>query len=221
MAAGPNPGAFGSGGNKIGPGTGDGGGNLAPFGMPGGGGGIGPKSPFMGISGNAMRVAYVSDSSGSMLGLFDTLRVEMRKAVDKLVLAQSFNIIFFSEDSFNALDKQGLLLATPENKRKAYDFLDRLTPHGSSNPMSGIRLAFQCQPQLIYILTDGEFEMDNNVIIEEIRKLNAGKKVKINTIAFGDDPDQNYHKFLKQISDENGGIFRHVRESDLRQQQQQ
>ena len=219
MAAGPNPGAFGQGGNKIGAGTGDGGGNLAPFGMPGGGGGIGPKSPFMGVSGNAMKVAYVSDSSGSMLGLFDTLRVELRKAVDTLKPIQGFNIIFFSEDVFLSLDKQSLLLATPENKRKAYDFLDRLTPHGSSNPVSGIRAAFQMQPQLIYMLTDGEFT-NNDEIINEIRKLNANKKVKINTIAFGENQDPSFINFLKKIADENGGVFRHVRESDLRQQQQ-
>jgi hypothetical protein len=68
------------------------------------------------------------------------------------------------------------------------------------------------------MLTDGDFP-NNDEIIQEIRKLNASKKVKINTIAFGEDTEQNFHKFLKQIADENGGLFRHVREADLRQQQ--
>ena len=223
IAVGPTAGKFGSGsgtgagmGSGIGAGTGEGG-ALAPFGIPGGGGGIGPKSPFMGVSGNAMKVAYVCDSSGSMMSLFDTLRVELRKAVDKLQPIQGFDIIFFSEDGFLALDKQ-LLLATPESKRRAFEFLDKTAPHGSSNPLPGIRLAFQTQPQLIYMLTDGDFP-NNDEIIQEIRKLNASKKVKINTIAFGEDTEQNFHKFLKQIADENGGLFRHVREADLRQQQ--
>src|SRR5688572_25530801 len=39
-------------GDAVGAGSGDGGG-IAPFGVPGGGAGMGPKSPFMGISGNA------------------------------------------------------------------------------------------------------------------------------------------------------------------------
>jgi hypothetical protein len=223
IAVGPTAGKFGQGsgtgagiGAGIGAGTGDGG-ALARFGPPGGGGGLGPKSPFMGVSGNAMKVAYVCDSSGSMMSLFDTLRVELRKAVDNLKPIQGFDIIFFSEDGFLALDKQ-LLLATPESKRRAYDFLDKTAPHGSSNPLPGIRLAFSIQPQLIYMLTDGDFP-NNDEIIQEIRKLNASKKVKINTIAFGNDPEQNFHKFLKQIADENGGLFKHVRETDLRQQQ--
>jgi hypothetical protein len=221
IAIGANSGAFGKGsgtgigtGTGVGSGTGDGGGALAPFGIPGGGGGIGPKSPFMGMSGNAMRVAYVCDSSGSMMSLFDILRVELRKAVDTLKPVQAFNVIFFSEDNYVTLDKQGLVYCLPENKRKAYEFLDKTAPHGSSNPIPGIRLAFQQQPQLIYMLTDGDFP-NNAEIIQEIRKLNKDKKVKINTIAFGNDADENFHKFLKQVADENGGLYKWVKEVDL------
>ena len=219
IAQGLSSGSFGKGsgfgtgmGTGVGQGTGEGG-ALAPFGRPGGGGGIGPKSPFMGVSGNAMKVAYVCDSSGSMMSLFDSLRVELRKAVDTLKPVQTFDIIFFSEDNYVALDKV-LVPAVPENKRRAYDFLDKTSPHGSSNPLKGIELAFAAQPQLIYMLTDGDFP-NNDEIIAKIRQLNKDKKVKINTIAFGDDTDQNFHKFLKTIADENGGVYKHVRETDL------
>ena len=221
IAVGASAGAFGKGtgtgigtGTGVGAGTGDAAGALAPFGIPGGGGGIGPKSPFMGMSGNAMKVAYVCDSSGSMMNLFDTLRQELRKACDTLKPIQSFNIIFFSEDNFVALDKQSLLLATPETKRKAYDFLDKTAPHGSSDPLPGLRSAFANGPQLIYMLTDGDFP-NNDAILTEIRKLNKDKKVKINTIAFGNDDGESFHKFLKQIADENGGMYKWVKEADL------
>jgi len=61
-------------GKGTGVGTGAGDGASAPFGMPGGGRGIGPRSPFMGVSGNAKTVSYVCDASGSMMGLpFDLL----------------------------------------------------------------------------------------------------------------------------------------------------
>jgi hypothetical protein len=221
IAYGPGTSGFGKGagtgagmGTGIGSGTGEGGGALAPFGLPGGGGGIGPKSPFMGVSGNAMKVVYLCDSSGSMMNKFDTLRVELRKAVDNLKPIQGFDVLFFSEESFIALDKQ-LVLATPENKRKAYDFLDKTSPHGSSDPIPGLKAAFSTQPQLIYMLTDGDFP-NNAQVLEEIRKMNAQKKVKINTIAFMERGEE-YEKLLKTIADENGGIFKFVTDTDLRQ----
>jgi hypothetical protein len=218
IAVGAASGAFGKGtgtgigsGTGVGVGTGDGG-AVAPFGLPGGGGGIGPKSPFMGISGNAMRVVYLCDSSGSMMNKFDTLRQELRKAADRLKDAQAFDIIFFSEDNYLALDKQ-LLLAKPEVKRKAYEFLDKTSPHGSSDPIPGLRAAFATQPQLVYILTDGDFP-NNAQVLEELRKLNKDKKVKINTIAFMDRGEE-YEKLLKQIAEENGGLFKFVSDNDL------
>lgn len=220
IAVGLSGGSFGKGtgtgsgaGTGVGAGTGDGGGPLAPFGIPGGGGGIGPKSPFMGVSGNAMKVVYLCDSSGSMMTKFDTLRQELRKAADGLKPIQSFDIIFFSEDNFFALDNKSLLLATPENKRKAYDFLDKTAPHGSSDPIPGLRAAFATQPQLIYMLTDGDFP-NNSQVLEELRKLNKDKKVKINTIAFMDRGEE-YEKLLKQIADEHGGLFKFVSDTEL------
>lgn len=220
IAVGLSGGSFGKGtgtgsgaGTGVGAGTGDGGGPLAPFGIPGGGGGIGPKSPFMGVSGNAMKVVYLCDSSGSMMTKFDTLRQELRKAADGLKPIQSFDIIFFSEDNFVALDNKSLLLATPETKRKAYDFLDKTAPHGSSDPIPGLRAAFATQPQLIYMLTDGDFP-NNSQVLEELRKLNKDKKVKINTIAFMDRGEE-YEKLLKTIADEHGGLFKFVSDTEL------
>jgi hypothetical protein len=214
IATGAQSGSFGRGAAGVqGSGTSEaGGGPLAPFGIPGGGGGMGPKSPFMGVSGNAMKVVYLCDSSGSMMNKFDTLRQELRKACDGLKPVQAFDIIFFSEDKFLALDRE-LLLAVPETKRKAYDFLDKTAPHGSSDPIPGIQAAFKAGPQLIYILTDGDFP-NNDQVIQEIRKLNKDKKVKINTIAFMDRGEA-YEKLLKQIADENGGLFKFVSDTDL------
>ena len=64
-----------------------------------------------------------------------------------------------------------------------------------------------------YILTDGDFP-NNDQVIAEIRRLNKDKKVKINTIAFMDRGEA-YEKLLKQIADENGGLFKFVSDSDL------
>ncbi|MDB5321117.1 MAG: hypothetical protein JWN40_2748 [Phycisphaerales bacterium] len=191
----------------VGPGT-EGGPGLAPFGIMGGGGNV----DFIIPGQRANRVIFLCDSSGSMMNKFDTLRQELRKAVDRLKGGQAFDIIFFSADRYVTLDNQ-LLLALPEAKRKAYDFLDKTAPYDSSDPIPGLRAAFATKPELIYMLTDGDFP-NNAQVLAEIRTLNKDPKVKINTIAFMDRGEE-YEKLLKQIAEENGGTFKFVAEQDL------
>jgi hypothetical protein len=210
-------GGHGSGvGNGLGSGDGEGGGALAMFGTPGGGG-IGPKGPVFGHGGNAKKIAFVCDASGSMLNKFSTLRRELSNTVQGLRAIQSFSIVFFQEQTFKALDENTLIMATPENKLKATSFLeDKIVPRGETNPIPGLEIAFKQKPELVYILTDGDFP-DNAGVLKKIRELNRDHKVKVNTIAFvGEgDTDTDFMKLLKQIADENGGTYKHVKESDL------
>jgi len=186
----------------------EGGPGLAPFGMAGGGGNV----DFFIPGGPVNRVVFVCDASGSMLNKFDVLRQELRKAVDRLRAGQAFDILFFSGDRYLALDPQ-LLLAVPEAKRKAYAFLDGVAPHGTSNPIPGLKAAFATGPQLIYLLTDGDFP-NNDEVLAALRKLNKDKKIKVNTIAFMDRGEA-YEKLLQRIADENGSSFKFVAEQDL------
>ena len=210
-------GGHGSGtGQFSGSGDGEGGGPLAMFGQPGGGG-IGPKGPVFGHGGNAKKIVFVCDASGSMLNKFSTLRRELSNTVQGLRVIQSFNIVFFQEQSATALDPNQLVMATPESKLKATNFLeDKVTPRGETNPIPGIEIAFRQHPELIYILTDGDFP-DNNAVLAKIRELNKDHKVKVNTIAFvsESDTDTAFMKLLSQIASENGGVYKHVKESDL------
>jgi hypothetical protein len=196
-------------GNGIGDGLGTGGGfGLAPFGI--GGGGIFNAVP---IGGHRVgKIVFLCDSSGSMMNKFDALRVELRKAVDRLQPVQQFDIIFFSEDRYIALDNQ-LQNALPETKRKAYDMVEKISPHSTSNPIPGIRAAFAANPEVIFMLTDGDFP-NNQEVRDEIKKLSAGKKVIVNTIAFFD-RGEDYEKLLKQIADDTRGTFRFVTEQEL------
>lgn len=204
-------------GSSAGPGTGDGGGALAQFGVPGGGMGLGPKSPFMGISGNARQVAYVCDASGSMLNKFPALKSELRKAIDVLRPSQSFSIVFFS-DPDRKVQSLGpaLLPATPDLKRNAYKFLDSVSTSGSTDPIPGLELAFKQKPQLIYLLTDGDFP-DNAAVLKRIKELNRDKLVKINTIVFVDvsNAEKTIVDLMQQIARENGGVFKVISQQDL------
>lgn len=203
-------------------GGGDSSGALAPFGVPGGGG-LGPKGPVFGNGGNARTIAFVCDASGSMLAKMPALKAELSKVVhNNLKPIQAFNVLFFSSQGkpVAALSRESLIFATPDNKRRFDDFIGTISTTGDTDPIPGIEMAFRQHPQLIYLLTDGEFPA-NDAVLARIRALNADKKAKINTIAFTNSDDIKNHvdvafkKFLKQVADENGGTFKDVNADDL------
>jgi hypothetical protein len=201
--------AFGGGGKNLQGLSSEIGGGLARFGHPGGGNVFVDARPHkQGVK----KIVFLCDSSGSMITKFDALRAEIRKAVDGLKPVQEFDVIFFAGDSYLALDKQ-LVFALPENKRKAYEFLDTVAPHSSSDPIPGLRAAFAAQPQLIFMLTDGDFP-NNAAVLDEVRKLSARNKVMVNTIAFVD-RGETYEKLLSDVAKETGGTFRFVGEEEL------
>lgn len=162
------------------------------------------------------RVIFVCDASGSMISKMASLKAELAKAVNALDPAQSFDIIFMQDNHALALDRTNLLLANDAGKRKLAKFLDDVSTSGPSDPMAAVRLAFRLKPQLIYLLTDGDFP-DNEALVAEIKKLNANQKVIVNTIAFVNDKDTDteFLGTLKKIAKESGGQFKHVAENEL------
>jgi hypothetical protein len=201
-------------GEDLGAGEGEGSGPLAMFGTPGGGG-MGLKGPVFGASGNARKIAFVCDASGSMLAKFDTLKRELSSTIGKLRPIQSFSLIFFQEQTCKAFDLN-LQIASPDVKRKADAFLDTIVPRADTNPLPALELAFKQKPELIYLLTDGDFP-DNVAVMKLIQKLDKDGKVKINTIAFVNDKDKDtdFMALLQNIAKSTGGIYRFVREGDL------
>jgi hypothetical protein len=200
-------------GSRVaGPGDGDAG-PLAPFGKPQLGGGSHLFPPGRGPG--AHSVAFLCDASGSMLNKFASLRGELNQAVIRLTPIQSFGITFFGEKQANTLNSQ-LVMATPENKLRATNFLEDVTPRGDTNPLPALELAFKQKPQLIFLLTDGDFP-DNALVLTRIRQLNRDGHVKINTIAFVNeaDVDTAFIALLKQIAKENGGTYKHVTQDEL------
>lgn len=209
-------GIAGTGGQGVGGAGGEGSGPMAPFGVPGGGQGLGPRSPFMGISGNARRVVYICDASGSMMSVFWRVRDELHKAVDVLRPIQAFNVIFFSDVDITALSKKSLLMANAQNKRLAFETAEKMSAAGSTDPLPAIRLAFEQKPDLIYVLTDG---FDNIVsfdaVINEFRKLNPDKKVKVNTILIRSSNDPELERVVKTIARDSGGVCKIIERQDL------
>jgi hypothetical protein len=202
-------------------GSGAEGGAMAPFGVPGGGQGLGPKSPFMGISGNARKVVYVCDASGSMMSVFWRVKEELRKAVDVLRPIQAFNVIFLSYEDVTALDKNSLVMANPENKRKAMQLVENTSAAGNTDAaLPAIRKAFELRPDLIYLLTDGFQSLYGSemseAVIKELRKLNADKKVRVNIILIKSaNEDTEFEKAMRTVASENGGVCKIIDRQNL------
>lgn len=199
-------------GDGTGSGSGDGG-ALAVFGMPGGGGGIGPKSTFVGVSGNARKIVYVLDATGSMMSSFDALRVQLRTAVQNLRPPQSFDIVFINEHNPPPL-APALLFTTPENKRKAQEYVDTMAPRGGTNPLPAITKAFELQPEMIFLLIDPSDFPDKQAVIDLVAKQNTKSKIKLNILAF-EGKDAENEKFLKDLATQSGGVYRFITEKDL------
>jgi hypothetical protein len=196
--------------------SGEAGGGLAQFGMaPQSGGSPNIFRPGLMADKNVTSVVFLCDASGSMLVKFSALKRELSKAIQGLKPTQSFSIHFFRDTRALSLGPQ-LWVATPENKLHALDFLEAVAPRGTTDPLPALEIAFKQKPQLIFLLTDGDFP-DNDAVLNRIRQLNRGRRVKIDTIAFvGEaDTDTGFIALLKRIAAENGGLYRHVREDEV------
>ncbi len=198
-------------GDGSGSGTGEGGG-LAPFGVPGGGMGTG-KATFLGVRANAKRIVFCCDATGSIMSKFDDLRVEIRKAVNGLRPPQAFSVVFFQDNAPPPLAKE-LLVATPANKARAFDYVDKFVARGTTDPLPALKAALALKPEVMYFLIDPSDFPDKTAVLELFRKSNPGKTIKLHTIAFIDH-DVEDEKFLKQLAAENNGAFKYVSEEDL------
>ena len=194
---------------------------MAGFGVPGGGGGTGPKSAFMGVGGNARLICYVCDASASMLGRkHDALVRAIERSVNDLRPSQAFSIIFLRGEDHPLRSSDSLVLANGDNKTKAFEFIRNMRLGPGSRPNPSIELAFKQNPELIYLLTDGDFDDSRDSTMALLRKLNPKKTVKINTILFISHEDESSkaveegENTLQQIAKENGGVFKRVFEGE-------
>lgn len=163
----------------------------------------------------ARRIIFLCDSSGSILNKFATLRRELLNEVDSLAGIQEFNIIFWAEQG-PVLMEHKLVRADEQRNARATKFLDAVVTRGETNPVPGIEAAFAQKPELIYLVTDGDFP-DNQAVINRIAALNKEHKVKVSTTAFVSeaDTDTAFYGTLKRIAAENGGVYSRVEEKDL------
>ncbi|MGD0766599.1 MAG: hypothetical protein ABSB42_00090 [Tepidisphaeraceae bacterium] len=167
------------------------GGQMGSFGPRGGGQGIGPKSKIFGHGSNVRSIIYVCDASGSMVGQGDdALKTELKRDIANLSPIQQFNILIFHEtrtgSQYQALTDK-LIMGTPSSKATAFDFIDNLPFSSVNNPIPALEEAFREEPQLIFLLSHGDFNnryntTNNAEVLNKIEELNRDKKVHVNTV---------------------------------------
>jgi len=160
-------------------------------------------------SDEAAKIVYVVDRSGSMTDSIDFVKYELKRSIGELTEAKEFHIIFYSSGPPVEMPTRRLVAATDRNKQMAFEFIDTVIAQGETDPSKALERAFECKPELIYLLTDGEFD---RAIIDQVKRLNVGGKVTVHTIGF---LYRTGEEVLKKIADDSHGNYKFVSEQDL------
>jgi hypothetical protein len=203
---------------------------TANFGPRGGGQGMGPRSKLFGHGGNVRSLIYVCDASGSMVGRGDdALKTELKRDIANLSPLQQFNVLIFHQmkdgSQYQRLADH-LLMATPSAKAAAFDFVDRLPFSDVNNPIPALEEAFREDPQLIFLLSHGDFNNRYNTttsdeVLAKINQLNSGKRVHVNTrLLLGDknkelEDRKDFEAIMTQIASQNGGEYKKLYSDEL------
>ena len=189
-------------------GIGAGGGDFERYGLNVGGGG-GPE--FFGLGGSAREarnIVFVVDRSGSMLETFDAVRQELRRSISAMRRSQRFHVIFFSKNPLENPPRK-LVSAIRAQKQAFFEFLETVTPSGDTDPTGAMRRAFALEPDLVYFLTDGQFDPS---LVDKLDQWNKDRKVRVFTIAY---VSREGAELLEIIARNHRGEFRFVSEDDI------
>jgi hypothetical protein len=181
-----------------------------------------------GNGGNAKSVAFVIDSSGSLLDTMPFVIMELKDALAKLHPKQTFTIVFFQDGKVIECNqpRAGLKPATKENILKAVEWLDgnTISPSGRTDPTEAVKRALRYEPEMLILLSDNivgnrQFGLQPEDLITLFTDPQINKRpTVINTIQFLY-PDQattyGEQPTLKVISEKTGGKYKFVSAKDL------
>jgi hypothetical protein len=173
------------------------------------------QAEFFGSAVQGRRICYVVDCSGSMQGLWQSVREELIDSIKQLQPDQYFCVIAFGAGSVLESGGGKMVRATEQAKKDACGFIDSLRPAGTTNALAAMQQAVKIRddmgvaPSLVYFLTDG-FELseqDSSRFAHQVMTMlrSFSPKTRINTIGFW--PEQQDRKLLEAMARESGGEF--------------
>ncbi len=188
---------------------------------------------FFGSGGNARRIVFVVDTSGSLIDTHKYVIRELRRAISTLKPLQEFTVIFFQGDRVIEVPEFGLKRADPMTKNGVIEWIDPANHHieqwGKTDPLPALERAISYEPQLIYLFSDqivrpgpaDRMLEEQTRLLDQIKRLNR-HHTRISTIQFM------YHDPLADlpgsagtmqlIAKQTGGTYRFITEDDLLKQ---
>lgn len=153
-------------------------------------------------------VVFVVDRSGSMSSnqALERVKAEMTYGISQLKPEQSFGVVFF-DDKFYMMGTQfSLLKATPANAKQVEAWMQQIHPGGGTTPYPAMQVALNANPELIVLLSDGEFGPFNVQQITQNNQAKRDKKCRIDCIGLGE-----VIVTLHDIAKQNGGVYKMAR----------
>jgi hypothetical protein len=179
---------------------------------------------FCGVDGGGSHFVYLVDSSGSMGDGFQSARTELLNSIDQLKPDQRFYVVFFDEepDYMRLMDPNendtASVMATPQNKQRLRKWAMTVEMNKGKAPYEVLPFALSLRPDVIFLLSDGEFPSAiEEILREQNREENlfgeSGPISLVHTIRYHGregQEGQNAEATMVKIAKENGGQYRHV-----------
>ena len=180
---------------------------------------------FMGNrGGNARKIAFVIDASGSLIDTLPFVIDELKKTINNLSERQQFTVIFFNNNDAMEVPtpNRGFKRATSEAKQKVIDWIGQnIIPGGGSNPIPALKLALSYRPDLVFLLSDeiegqGSYAVDQRRLLQAIGEANSAG-TKICTIQFlyrSRLAELGLEGTMELIAEQSGGTYKFVDSSE-------
>lgn len=183
-----------------------------------------PATQFCGVDGGGSHFVYLVDSSGSMGAGFQSARTELLNSIDQLKPDQRFYVVFFDEEpdymrlSDPNVNEAASVMATADNKQRLQKWASTVEMNKGKAPYEVLPFALSLRPDVIFLLSDGEFPTAiEEILREQNRDENlfgeSGPISIVHTIRYHGREGQegrNAEATMIKIAKENGGQYRHV-----------
>lgn len=182
---------------------------------------------FFGLGGNGTRFVYAFDRSESMNAriahysegyivsevtplaaakkeLWESLRSLTDDLAFQIIFYNHFPIVFGSDET-----KPHMFKASDENKARAQEFIESIPGDGTTKHVLALEAALKLNPDVIFLLTDGEYKDDPSQ--REVRKIASmcnRKGVVVNVIHLVPKPRPN--TTLIELAERTGGQHRFI-----------
>lgn len=149
---------------------------------------------------------------------FDSARRELLGSIDFLKPNQRFYVIFFDANpdfmrlTSSSVDEPRSVEATAENKLALRRWAMQIQQDRGKNPYEVLEFALTLKPDVIFLLSDGEFTQRVEDLLHEKNRIknlfgDNGPMCIVHTIAYYSEEGESR---MRRIAEKNGGQYRYV-----------